>query len=58
MEYFLSQSQWVRPDGFPTRLNVASARPNDGTAMYRLGRLARDGVMPASAVARKDEFAL
>jgi antiphage defense system Thoeris ThsB-like protein len=44
-EYFLNQSQWVSPDGVPTRLNVASDRANDGTRMYRLGRLARDGVM-------------
>jgi hypothetical protein len=46
-EYFLNESQWVRPDGFPTRLNVASDRPNDSTGMYRLGRLARDGVVLA-----------
>ena len=46
-EYFLNQSQWVRPDAFSTRLNVASDRPNDGTGMYRLGGLARDGVVLA-----------
>jgi hypothetical protein len=35
----------VSPDAFPTRLNVASDRANDGTWMYRLGRLAMDGVV-------------
>ena len=58
-EYFLNQSQWVRLDAFSTRLNVASNRPNDGTGMYRLGRLAMDGVVLArnafpAATARND----
>jgi hypothetical protein len=35
----------VSQDVSPTRLNVASGRANDGTWMYRQGRLARDGVM-------------
>ena len=58
IEYFLNQSQWVRAGAFLTRLNVASNRPNDGTWMYRLGRLAMEGVMLAgdaypTAVTRK-----
>jgi len=58
-EYLLNQSQWVRADAFPTRYKISSDRPNDGTWMYRLGRLARDGAMLAgdaypTAVTRKD----